>query len=66
MEKRFIKEHLNSKNGLITVTELSNALLISKKTVYRMIKSNKVDSFKIGGYYAIKLSSAKKLIKGGV
>lgn len=35
MEKSFIKEHLNGKNGLITVTELSNALLISKKTVYK-------------------------------
>lgn len=64
MKKSFIKEHLGSKNDLITVTELSDALLISKKTVYRMIKNNKVDSIKLEGYYIIKISSAKKLIKG--
>ncbi|ERT66133.1 DNA binding domain, excisionase family [Cetobacterium somerae ATCC BAA-474] len=66
MKKSFIKEHLGGKNDLITVAELSDALLISKKTVYRMIKNNKVDSIKLGGYYAIKTSSAKKLIKGGI
>ena len=66
MKKSFIKEQLSGKNDLITVVELSNALLVSKKTVYRMIKNNIVESFKIGGYYVITTSSAKKIVKGGI
>lgn len=66
MKKRFIREHFNGKNSLITVAELSNALLVSKKTIYRMIKSNLIEGFKIGGYYVITISSAKKIIKGGL
>lgn len=66
MKKRFIREHFNNKNGLITVTELSTALLVSKKTVYRMIKNNIVEGFKIGGYYVITASSIKKIVKGGI
>lgn len=66
MKKRFIREHFNGKNSLITVAELSNALLVSKKTIYRMIKNNIVEGFKIGGYYVITISSAKKIVKGGI
>lgn len=66
MKKSFIREHFSNKKDLITVAELSTALLVSKKTIYRMIKNNIVEGFKIGGYYVITVSSAKKIVKGGV
>ncbi|MGL5623289.1 excisionase family DNA-binding protein [Cetobacterium sp.] len=63
MKNSFIREHLNRKNGFISVKELANSLLVSKKTVYRMIKDKKIISIKLGSYYAIKVSSVKKLIQ---
>ncbi|MGL5612421.1 excisionase family DNA-binding protein [Cetobacterium sp.] len=63
MKNSFIREHLNKKNGFISVEELANSLLVSKKTVYRMIKDKKIISIKLGSYYAIKVSSVKKLIQ---
>lgn len=63
MKKRFIREHLNTKTGLISVKELAISLLVSEKTIYRMIKSKKIDYIKLGAYYAIKISSVKKIIK---
>ncbi|MEG0236995.1 MAG: excisionase family DNA-binding protein [Cetobacterium sp.] len=63
MKNSFIREHLNKKNGFISVEELANSLLVSKKTVYRMIKDKKIISIKLGSYYAIKISSVKKLIQ---
>lgn len=46
-----------------TVDELCNLLLISKKTVYRMISQKKVKSLKIGGTYLIETSSLNSLIE---
>lgn len=63
MKNSFIREHLNRKNGFISVEELANSLLVSKKTIYRMIKDKKIISIKLGSYYAIKISSVKKLIQ---
>ena len=63
MKNSFIREHLNRKNGFISVKELANSLLVSKKTIYRMIKDKKIISIKLGSYYAIKVSSVKKLIQ---
>jgi len=63
MKKRFIREHLNTKNGFISVKELANSLLVSKKTIYRMIKNKQIISIKLGSYYAIKISSVKKIIQ---
>ena len=63
MKKSFIREHLNRKNGFISVEELANSLLVSKKTIYRMIKDEKITGIKLGAYYAIKISSVKKLIQ---
>lgn len=63
MKNSFIREHLNKKNGFISVEELANSLLVSKKTVYRMIKDKKIITIKLGSYYAIKISSVKKLIQ---
>lgn len=63
MKNSFIREHLNKKNGFISVEELANSLLVSKKTIYRMIKDKKIISIKLGSYYAIKISSVKKLIQ---
>lgn len=63
MKNSFIREHLNRKNGFISVKELANSLLVSKKTIYRMIKDKKIISIKLGSYYAIKISSVKKLIQ---
>lgn len=63
MKKSFIREHLNRKNGFISVEELANSLLVSKKTIYRMIKDEKIAGIKLGAYYAIKISSVKKIIQ---
>lgn len=63
MKKSFIREHLNRKNGFISVKELANSLLVSKKTIYRMIKNKQIISIKLGSYYAIKISSVKKIIQ---
>ena len=63
MKKSFIREHLNRKNGFISVEELANSLLVSKKTIYRMIKDEKITGIKLGAYYAIKISSVKKIIQ---
>lgn len=63
MKNSFIREHLNRKNGFISVKELANSLLVSKKTIYRMIKDKKIASIKLGSYYAIKISSVKKLVQ---
>ena len=63
MKNSFIREHLNRKNGFISVKELANSLLVSKKTIYRMIKDKKIITIKLGSYYAIKISSVKKLIQ---
>ncbi|WP_291941276.1 excisionase family DNA-binding protein [Cetobacterium sp.] len=63
MKNSFIREHLNRKNSFISVKELANSLLVSKKTIYRMIKDKKIISIKLGSYYAIKVSSVKKLIQ---
>lgn len=63
MKNSFIREHLNRKNGFISVKELANSLLVSKKTIYRMIKDKKIISIKLGSYYAIKISSVKNLIQ---
>ncbi|MGL4803774.1 MAG: excisionase family DNA-binding protein, partial [Cetobacterium sp.] len=50
MKKSFIREHLNRKNGFISVEELANSLLVSKKTIYRMIKDEKIAGIKLGAY----------------
>ena len=63
MKKSFIREHLNRKNGFISVEELANSLLVSKKTIYRMIKDEKIAGIKLGAYYAIEISSVKKIIQ---
>ena len=63
MKKSFIREHLNRKNGFISVEELANSLLVSKKTIYRMIKDEKIAGIKLWAYYAIKISSVKKIIQ---
>ena len=63
MKKSFIREHLNRKNGFISVEELANSLLVSKKTIYRIIKDEKIAGIKLGAYYAIKISSVKKIIQ---
>lgn len=63
MKKSFIREHLSRKNGFISVKELANSLLVSKKTIYRMIKDERIIGIKLGSYYAIKISSVKKIIQ---
>lgn len=50
-------------SNFLTVTEISNLLFISKKTVYRMISEKKLISYKFGGVYLIEKSSLKSLIK---
>lgn len=63
MKKTFIREHLNKKTGFISVKELATSLLVSEKTIYRMIKNKKIDCIKLGSYYVIKISSVKKIIQ---
>lgn len=50
-------------SNFLTVTEISNLLFISKKTVYRMISEKKLISYKFGGVYLIEKSSLESLIK---
>lgn len=50
-------------NEFSSVNELSKKLLVSKKTIYRMIAKKKIKSFKFSGVYFIKTSSVKYLVE---
>ncbi|MDX8335932.1 helix-turn-helix domain-containing protein [Candidatus Cetobacterium colombiensis] len=63
MGNKFVRTNLISYNGFITVKDLANYLSISKKTIYRMIKTGKLSHIQVSGYYAIKISSVKNLIE---
>ncbi len=47
---------------LYTVQEVSNILKVSKKTIYRMIKSGKLKAVKVG-QWRIKQEDLDKLLK---
>jgi excisionase family DNA binding protein len=54
---------LNKYNDVLTVEELCEVLRIGKNTAYRLLKSNEINSVKIGKIYKIPKKSVRKYLE---
>lgn len=53
----------NNKSDFLTVNEVSNLLRLSVLTIYKYIKSGKLDAVEFGGHYRISNTSLTSFIE---
>ena len=53
---------INEEPSFLTLEEVAAMLRVSKRTIHRMIKQNKMPAFKVGGQWRIAQNRFKQLV----
>ena len=57
-------KHEKPKNKLLTVKEVANYLVVTERTVYRLIKDPRFPAFKVGGQWRFKIELIDDWMRG--
>jgi excisionase family DNA binding protein len=57
-------KHDKPKSKLLTVKEVANYLVVTERTVYRLIKDPRFPAFKVGGQWRFKIELIDEWMRG--
>lgn len=62
--EKWVRDHIEDHHGLVSVTQASQLLAVSKMTVYRLVNTNQVESVRIGRLVRIPRAEIERVLAG--